>query len=346
MNRESGSIMGNGLSLLLVLLAALLFGLWFVLAQPFVTPIVSKPPAVDAQRLEAHVRMLSQTLYPRSFDHPDKLEAAAEYIRAELLKAGAQPEDQPVRADEAMYRNVVARFGPKDGPLIVIGAHYDSHGFAAEGAKYPKGFHLHTHTPGADDNASGVAGLLELARLLALSPPPVAVELVAYTLEEPPHFRTDAMGSLWHARRLREQGTALRMMIALEMIGYFSDEPGSQTYPLPGLDWLYPTRGNFVAIIGRVNDVSATRSLKAAMRGATDLPVHSMNSLALIPGVDFSDHRSYWAQGYSAVMVTDTAFYRNPHYHRGTDTAERLDYVRMSKVVQGVFALTQSDAAR
>jgi Zn-dependent M28 family amino/carboxypeptidase len=345
MHRGPGAIMSSVGVAVLVLLAAL-FGLWFVLTQPFVAPWVSRPPAVDAQRLEAHVRMLSQTLYPRSYDHPDKLDAAAEYIRAELLKAGAQPEDQSVRADEATYRNVIARFGPAEGPLIVIGAHYDSHGFAAQGAKYPKGFHPDTHTPGADDNASGVAGLLELARLLAASPPPVAVELVAYTLEEPPHFRSDAMGSLWHARRLREKGTPLRMMISLEMIGYFSDEPGSQAYPLPGLDWLYPTRGNFIAVVGRVNDVSATRALKAAMRGATDLAVHSMNSLALIPGVDFSDHRSYWAQGYSAVMVTDTAFYRNPHYHRGSDTAERLDYRRMGQVVQGVFALTQSGAAR
>jgi len=341
MHRESGAIMSSGFVAMVVLLAALPFGLWFLITQPFVTPIASKPPAVDAQRLEAHVRMLSQTLYPRSFDHPDKLDAAADYIRSELLKAGVQPEDQPVRVDEATYRNVIARFGPKDGPLLVIGAHYDSHGFAAEGAKYAKGYHLHTHTPGADDNASAVAGLLELARLLAASPPPVAVELVAYTLEEMPHYATDAMGSVWHARRLREHGTPVRMMISLEMIGYFSDEAGSQAYPLPGLDWIYPTRGDFIAIIGRVNDVPATRALKAAMRGATDLPVHSMNSLALIPGVDWSDHRSYWAQGFSALMVTDTAFYRNPHYHRGTDTAERLDYLRMSKVVQGVFAITQ-----
>ena len=212
---------------------------------------------------------------------------------------------------------------------------------APEGAKHAKGYDPQTHTPGADDNASGVAGLLELARLLAISPPPVAVELVAYTLEEPPHFRTDAMGSVWHARSLRRSGTKLRVMISLEMIGYFSDEPGSQRYPLPGLDLIYPRRGNFIAIIGRIDDAAMTRRLKAAMLGAADLPVHSMNAFALIPGVDFSDHRSYWAEGYPALMVTDTAFYRNPHYHRGTDTADRLDYVRMTKVVQGVYALTQ-----
>ncbi len=131
-------------------------------------------------------------------------------------------------------------------------------------------------------------------------------------------------------------------MLSLEMIGYFSDEKNSQNYPVPGMGLVYPSEGNFIAVIGRLNDWSATRRVKAAMSGATNLPVWSMNSLALIPGVDFSDHRNYWAEDMPALMITDTAFYRNPNYHLGGDTYERLDFPRMAKVVQGVFAVAQS----
>lgn len=130
-------------------------------------------------------------------------------------------------------------------------------------------------------------------------------------------------------------------MLSLEMIGYFSEEKDSQKYPLPGMSLFYPSQGNYVAVIGRFNDWSETRKVKAMMSGATDLPVWSMNSLALIPGVDFSDHRSYWAEDFPALMITDTAFYRNPNYHQAGDTHEKLDYQRMAKVVQSVFAVAK-----
>lgn len=312
---------------LALLLAAVLIAAWAVLTQPFVRPRPIVPPAVDAQRLEAHVRMLSETLHPRSADHPEKLDAAASYIATQLKSVGAAPVDQPYDVDGRTYRNIVARFGPAEGALMVIGAHYDSHG--------------HSLTPGADDNASGVAGLIELARLLAASPPPRPVELVAYTLEEPPHFRQASMGSARHARSLKAAGRDVECMISLEMIGTFSDAAGSQRYPLPGLGLIYPERGDFIAIVGRLQDTAATRRLKAAMRGASDLPVHSINATAAIPGVDFSDHLNYWAEGMTALMVTDTAFQRNLHYHQAGDTAEKLDYRRMAQVVQGVFAATR-----
>jgi Zn-dependent M28 family amino/carboxypeptidase len=331
---------GKAMWILVLLLAALLVG-WVLLMQPLVIVRPFVAPPVDTARLDAHLRMLSQTLYPRSFDQPDKLEAAASYIHDQFAQTGAAVEDQYFDVEGQRYRNVVVRFGPKEGALLVIGAHYDSHGMASEGAKHPKGFAPETHTPGADDNASGVAGLIELARLLAASPPPQPVELVAYSLEEPPWFRTPAMGSACHAEQLRRSGRPVRLMIALEMIGYFSDAPGSQRYPLAPLGWIYPTRGDYIGIIGRFRDGLHTRELKAAMRGATDLPVHSMNALAQIPGVDFSDHRSYWNAGFPALMVTDTAFYRNPNYHQAGDTVEKLDLARMAKVVQGVFAATR-----
>jgi Zn-dependent M28 family amino/carboxypeptidase len=313
-----------------------MFVVWWLITQPFVAPRSSDPPAVDPSRLEADVRVLSQTFYPRSYDS-DTLEAAAVYIHNQLQLAGGDVTDQFFEVEGKKYRNVIARFGPERGQLLVIGAHYDSNGEPVSGGKYSKGFDDYTHTPGADDNASGVAGILELARLLGKQPPKEPVELVAYTLEEPPHFGTDSMGSVWHARSLHEAGRSAALMISLEMIGYFSDEANSQDYPLPGLAWFYPERGNFIAIIGRIKCWAATRKVKAIMRGASDLPVYSANATAWISGIDFSDHASYWKVGIPALMITDMAFYRNKQYHRIGDTADRLDYRRMSMVVQDIY---------
>lgn len=334
--------LGRRVLIVVIFFAVPLLAIYWVVTQPFVRPLSSKSQSVDATRLQAHVRVLSQELYPRSFDQPAKLAAAASYVRTQFINVGADVEDQVFATDEGRYRNIIARYGPNDGPALIIGAHYDSYGNELRGAGFPGGYDVTTHTPGADDNASGVAGLIELARLLTAAPPRISVELVAYTLEEPPHFRTEAMGSVQHARRLRSSGRKVEVMISLEMIGYFSTQPHSQAYPLPGLALIYPDRGNFIGIVGRIRDWSVTRKVKAAMLGASDLPVYSINTLSFIPGVDFSDHSSYWSEGFSAVMVTDTAFYRNPHYHREGDTADRLDYERMTKVVQGVFAVIQS----
>lgn len=311
---------------------------WAITTQPFVSPMASTPPTADETRLRADVVHLSQTLYPRSFDQPEKLDAAGSYILAAFGAAGAAVAEQEVLVEGERFRNIVARFGPASGKLLVVGAHYDSHGLAGVASATGKTFGPDTHTPGADDNASGVAGLLELARLLARTQPSRPVELVAYTLEEPPHFRTAHMGSAWHAKSLAQVGHHVDLMISLEMIGFFSDTEGSQHFPVPGMGLLYPDKGNFIAIVSRLQDWSHVRQLKAAMMGATDLPVHSINTLPAVPGVDFSDHRSYWHHDMPAVMVTDTAFYRNTGYHGPGDTADRLDYHRMAKVVQGVYA--------
>ena len=321
-------------------LALLGLMLWLTV-QPLVSPIPSTPPLVDEARIKSHVQRLSQEMYPRSFDHAGKLNAAASYIHDEFAAAGARVSEQKVIVEESEYRNVIAKFGPEDGPLLVIGAHYDSHGDAIEGAKRSKGFSPDTHTPGADDNASGVAGILELARILGQFPPSRPVELVAFTLEEPPHFRTKHMGSVWHAQSLRARARPVQLMLSLEMIGFFSDDPASQSYPLPGMQMIYPEKGNFISVVGRLHESWEARRVKALMAGATDLPVQSVNSFAFIPGLDFSDHRSYWAEGYSALMITDTAFYRNRNYHGAGDTYDKLDYHRMAKVIQGVYAIVQ-----
>lgn len=311
-------------------------GALVLVVQPLVAPLPSTPPPVDPARMAQHVRKLSVELYPRSFDHIANLTRTARYIEDEFRAAGAQVSVQDVIVQETRYKNVVARFGPHTGPLMVIGAHYDSHGLGA--APVVTG---DTHTPGADDNASGVAGLIELAYLLGRAAPSRSIELVAYTLEEPPHFRTGHMGSAWHASALRKEGREVTLMVSLEMIGYFSDAPGSQSYPVPGMRMLYPDQGNFIALVGRFGDVAASRRAKAIMLGATDLPVASLNAPPAVPGVDFSDHRNYWRAGYPALMVTDTAFMRNPNYHQAGDTADKLDVVRAAKVVQSVYALTR-----
>ena len=324
-----------------LLLVSILSGLLGLVTQPFAFPISSVSPEVSAARLEAHVKHLSVDLYPRSFDQLRNIERAAEYIHSELTDIGADVSVQDVPVQELTYRNIIAHFGPESGPLLVIGAHYDSHGDASEGAKHPLGYAPETHTPGADDNASGVAGLLELARLLQQNPPRRPVELVAYTLEEPPHFRTEHMGSAWHARSLAKAEREVQLMLSLEMIGFYSDEEGSQHFPLPGMGLVYPEQGNFIALVGRLGDFQVIRRVKSIMSGVTDLPVVSINAPGIVPGVDFSDHLNFWGVGYPALMITDTAFYRNPNYHRAGDTYEKLDYRRMAKVVQSVYAVAQ-----
>jgi Zn-dependent M28 family amino/carboxypeptidase len=291
--------------------------------QPFVNDIESGDVSVDTAALERHVRALAVTFHPRSVDNLPNLERAADYVLGELRATGAETSVQTVEADGKQFRNLIARFGARDGPLIVIGAHYDSCG----------------DTPGADDNASGVAGLIELARLMARHPPTHAVELVAYTLEEPPYFRTESMGSFWHARELHQAKREVRLMMSLEMIGFFRDQPKSQAYPVSALKMLYPSEGNFIGIVAPLGDFSMTRRVKGLFQGATDLSVASINAPRSLEGVDFSDHASYWHFDMPAVMITDTSFFRNPNYHEASDTPDTLDYARMAKVVRAVHAV-------
>jgi Zn-dependent M28 family amino/carboxypeptidase len=309
------------------LIAAAIVGALAMVTQPWVAVRASVQPAVDPARLQAHVKRLSVDFHPRSFDRVDNLDRTATYIAQAFRQAGGvvTPQEFSAGGRENRYRNVIARFGPASGPVMVIGAHYDS----VDG------------TPGADDNASGVAGLIELARLLGNNPPGRAVQLVAFTLEEPPFYGSEKMGSRVHARSLKAEGQDVKLMISLEMIGTFTEEPDSQQFPLSGMDILYPDRGNFLAIIGRPDDMIATRKVKSLMAGASELVVHSMNAPASLSGVDFSDHRSYWAEGFSALMVTDTAFFRNRNYHMPEDTYDKLDYVRMAQVVRAVHAVAQ-----
>ncbi len=267
------------------------------------------------------VRTLSVDYHPRNFRNVANLNRTADDIETHFLRAGGRVTEQEFAVAGTLFRNVIARFGPETGPVTIIGAHYDSH----------------EDTPGADDNASGVAGLIELAYLFGRQTPDRAIELVAFTLEEPPFFGTTHMGSYVHAQSLAESDTIVEGMIALEMIGYFSDEFGSQKYPIPLFKLIYPSTGNFIAVVGKHDQRSYISRIKAGMKGVTDLPVFSIAAPRSIPGIDFSDHRNYWDLGMNAVMITNTAFYRNLEYHTIRDTWNRLDYPRMADVVRAVY---------
>jgi len=276
--------------------------------------------------LRDHVKEISAKL-PRRDDDTDKLDFTARYIKRHFMQYGPA-EEQEYEVWGIPYRNVSILFGPESRQRIVVGAHYDS--FAGN--------------PGADDNASGIAGLLELAKILSKQQLDIPVQLIAYTLEEPPYFRTRDMGSAVHAKQLAEDKIDIVLMISLEMIGYFTDARDSQDYPVPLMSMMYPTTGNFIAIVGNMSGMGLIRDAKSTMQSVISLPVYSVNAPSLIPGIDFSDHLNFWDQGYPALMITDTAFYRNKAYHSVQDTWDRLDYGRMSDVVKGVYAVIMAKA--
>lgn len=254
----------------------------------------------------------------------DLLRKVAERLTDTFITLGYEVSHQPVPYKQTHHINVIARpkgsiDQPPGQPLLVVGAHYDTV----------------SRSPGADDNASGVAGLMEMARLLADNPP-TGLRLVAFCPEEPPAYRTRKMGSYAYAKELKEHGVKLKGMICLEMIGYFTDLPGSQSYPLPLMNTIYPDAGNFIAIVGNIRSVRWTRQVKKKFMQGTDLPFETLNAPAIIVGIDFSDHWSFNKFGYPAIMVTDTAFYRNKHYHLMSDKPETLDYQRAAKVVDGL----------
>lgn len=309
--------------LITIILFSLISGLCYWITQPlFFTPEnTGNGVTVDPEFLRAHVEKLSKEFAPRSAGDINNLNKSADYIKENFEKFNGRVSEQQYQVNGKLYRNIIVAFGEETNEKIIVGAHYDAAG----------------EKPAADDNASGIAGLIELSKLLAGKDLPMTVELVAYTLEEPPYFGTEQMGSYIHAKSLNDSGSRVRLMISFEMIGYFSDDPNSQKFPVSFLSLLYPNKGNYVAIVGNLTNVSATRSLKSAMSGTSDLPIYSANTPSFINGVDFSDHRNYWKFGYNAVMITDTAFYRNFNYHTSQDTAEKLDYNRMSKVVEGVY---------
>ncbi|MBW2524908.1 MAG: M28 family peptidase [Deltaproteobacteria bacterium] len=279
--------------------------------------------------LRRHVEHLAVTIGERHAGRPEALAKAGEYVAAELEKLGLAVKRLPYESGGQEFINYEAEIETEGlgGPVVVIGAHYDS----AIG------------TPGANDNATGVAGLLVMAKMATdkgvwPGGPQANVRFVAFANEEPPHFQTPAMGSLVYAQRCRQAGDRVTAMLSLETIGYFRDESGSQSYPFP-MSAFYPSTGNFIAFVGDTSSRDLVRQLVRSFRDQTKFPSEGAALPGAIPGVGWSDHWSFWQHGYPAVMVTDTAPFRYPHYHEPTDAPDEVDYDRLARVVVGLFRL-------
>lgn len=282
-------------------------------------PRAAAAPLADA--LRQHVHALAGTIGERNVFRPQALAAAEDYIAGAWRARGHAVGLQRYTARGVDCANVelALRGAARPGEIVVVGAHYDS----VDGS------------PGADDNASAVAVLLELARMLAARPLARTVKLVAFVNEEPPFFFWGQMGSGVYAKAARARGDDIRLMCSLEMLGCYSDAPGSQRYP-PLLRHFYPDRGNFVAFVSNLRSRRALKAAVAAFRASSGFPCESAALPAWIPGVGWSDQLSFWRAGYPAIMVTDTAFHRYPYYHTASDTPEKLDYARMAQVAEGL----------
>lgn len=271
--------------------------------------------------LRGHVARLAGEIGERHVGRPRALQAAEAWVRRSWEALGFDVARQPYTADGVECANLEVSIPGRERTreIVLAGAHYDT---------VPG-------TPGADDNASGVAALIELARLLREARPARTLRLVAFVNEEPPFFPFGKMGSMVYARAARRRADDIRVMFSLEMLGCYSDVPGSQSYP-PLLRHFYPDRGDFIAFVSNLGSRHALREAVSAFRAASDFPAEQLAAPAFVPGVSWSDQRSFWKAGYRAVMVTDTAFHRNAHYHGPGDTPERLDYARTARVVEGL----------
>ena len=313
---------------LAALLAVAAVAAWLVVQPTWTRAGASVAPPALQTALRKHVHRLAVDFAPRVHTNLTQLNKASAYIESELRATSAKVTVQRYTVTGRNFQNLIAQFGPDTNDVIVVGAHYDVAG----------------EQPGADDNASGVAGLIELAKALSNAKLKQRVELVAYTLEEPPYFRTANMGSAIHAKSLKANGKRVSLMLSLECIGYFSDEPNSQQLLTPLMKAVYPTTGNFIALVGNYAEGDLSRRVKRSMQQATSLPVYSINAPSILQGIDFSDHLSYWNEGFVGMMVTDTAFFRNEAYHTEDDTPDRLDYKRMAEVVVAVTKTVLAEA--
>jgi Zn-dependent M28 family amino/carboxypeptidase len=273
------------------------------------------------ERLRQHVEVLANDIGERHVGRPDALEAAAKYIESQFASFGLQSSMQAYPAHGIPVRNIEVEVPGTDraDEIVILGAHYDS----VPGC------------PAANDNASGIAGTLELARRFARIKPSRTLRFVAWVNEEPPFFQTQQMGSRMYARRCKERSENIVAMITLETIGCFLDTPGSQTYPVMGLGLVLPTIGNFLAVVGNLASRALVRTCADVMRRETNLPIESQALPGMIPGIGWSDHWSFWEEGYDAVMFTDTAPFRYKHYHTPQDTPDKIDFDRMTQVIHG-----------
>ncbi|MBN2321631.1 MAG: M28 family peptidase [Acidobacteria bacterium] len=311
---------------LVLLLSLLIFAfLLYTVLKIRETPSVVRPmtPEIKKTRLYEHVEALSVKIGSRSVYEYARLEAAKDYIFTSLTAMGHKPELQTYTYEGKPFSNIIVTIPGKDQPeeVVLVGAHYDTY----------------AGTPGADDNASALATLLELCRFLKDDQPGRTLKFVFFTLEEPPVFRSDFMGSAVYAESAHERGENIIAMLCLEMLGYYTDRKGEQGFPLPLMSLFYPTTPNFIAVVGNLASRRLVYDVAASLKKEGGVPVKTLATFNYFPGVDFSDHRSFWKQGYPAVMITDTAFFRNPNYHGETDTIETLDFKKMEALLRGLL---------
>ncbi|MBT6439006.1 MAG: M28 family peptidase [Flavobacteriales bacterium] len=274
-------------------------------------------------RLYTDVEFLTTVSPARNYQNLNSLNKVANYIINKFGKLESNVIEQKWIADNNEYKNIIVKYNPEKKKRLIVGAHYDVCG----------------NQPGADDNASAVAGLLETARLVFGNKPNLdyGIDFVAYCLEEPPFFGTELMGSYVHAKSLYDSNTEVMGMVCYEMIGYFSDEPNSQPFPTPELASLYPSTANFIVVVGIQEHHAFNMHIHEQMSigSAIDVQVISFPSSGDLAGL--SDHRNYWKFGYPALMINDTSFIRNPNYHEQSDTIDTLDFDKMTEVVNSSY---------
>lgn len=278
-------------------------------------------PIADTSIIKSHLIAITKSGEFRSYHNIDQLNKTAEYIKSVFNQYSDSVFIQEYIVNGQVYKNVICSFGTENKKRIIVGAHYD----------------VCDNQEGADDNASGVVGLLELSRLLNGQKLNQRIDLVAYSLEEPPYFRSEYMGSYIHAKSLIENKTEVYGMISLEMIAYFSDKKNSQSYPIQLLSLFYSSKGNYITLVKKFGAGKFTRKFCRKFKSSNIIRTKKFTAPPALPGIDFSDHLNYWKFGISALMITDTAFFRNKNYHEPTDTMETLDINKMANVIDSVF---------
>ncbi|MDD1612148.1 MAG: M28 family peptidase [Methylococcaceae bacterium] len=280
--------------------------------------------SITPQQLQNHVEELASVIGEHNVFHPEALEAAAAYITGQWQRQGYSVRKQgyQVKGIECSNLEVTCYGTNRSDEVILIGAHYDSV----------------WGSPGANDNGSGVAALLELSRRFKEVQPAVSLRFVAFVNEEPPFFYWGNMGSMIYAKAAKRRGDHIRYMISLETIGYYSSQPGSQQYP-PFLKYFYPETGNFIAFVSNLGSRRVMRHCVKSFASVSDFPVQSIAAPAVVPGISWSDHLAFWRHGFKAFMITDTAPYRYPYYHTSDDTPDKLDYASFAKVTNGLFLM-------
>jgi Zn-dependent M28 family amino/carboxypeptidase len=275
----------------------------------------------DTSIIRSQLISLTKTSKARNYQNITQLNQSADFIKSTFSYYSDSVSYQNYQVGKTNYKNVICSFGTENKKRIIIGAHYD----------------VCEDQQGADDNATGIVGLLELARLLQNKKLNYRIDLVAYTLEEPPFFRSEYMGSYIHAKSLLDSKIDVFGMISLEMIGYFKDEKKSQDYPLGILSLFYGNKGNYITLVNKFHAGKFAKKFTKNFKSTKLIRTKKFVGPASLTGIDFSDHLNYWKFGFSALMVSDTGFYRNKNYHQSTDTIETLDIFRMSKVIDGVY---------